>query len=47
MAALQLCNRTLNGWKLPAGNRKVGMDLGGSGLATASRDEISVTGSTG
>lgn len=29
-AALQIFNRTLNGWELPAGDRKLDFDVGGS-----------------
>ena len=37
MAALQLFNRTLVGWELPADDKKLDMDFGGSGFAIESR----------
>ncbi|KAJ5634878.1 Peptidase S10 serine carboxypeptidase [Penicillium herquei] len=42
VAALQLFNRTLNGWELPKGEKKLKQDFGSSGPAIATHTESSV-----
>ncbi|KAJ5628335.1 hypothetical protein N7490_010563 [Penicillium lividum] len=42
IAALQLFNRTLNGWELPTGQKKLTSRFGSSGPATATHTESSV-----
>lgn len=42
IAALQLFNRTLNGWELPKGEKKLSSGDGSSGPATATHTESSV-----
>ncbi|KAJ5577808.1 uncharacterized protein N7459_006772 [Penicillium hispanicum] len=42
VAALQLFNRTLNGWELPKGDKKLTSDFGSDGPATATHTEPSV-----
>lgn len=42
IAALQLFNRTLNGWELPKGQKKLSSDFGSSGPAKATHTESSV-----
>lgn len=42
IAALQLFNRTLNGWELPKGDKKLTPGFGSSGPATATHTESSV-----
>jgi carboxypeptidase D len=42
VAALQLFNRTLNGWELPTGEKKLTPDFGSDGPATATHTESSV-----
>jgi carboxypeptidase D len=42
IAALQLFNRTLNGWELPTGERKLTPGFGSSGPASATHTQSSV-----
>jgi carboxypeptidase C (cathepsin A) len=42
VASLQLFNRTLNGWELPTGEKKLSADCGTDGSATATHTESSV-----
>lgn len=42
VASLQLFNRTLNGWELPTGEKKLTPDFGSDGPATATHTESSV-----
>lgn len=42
VASLQLFNRTLNGWELPTGEKKLTPDFGSDGPATATHTASSV-----